>query len=426
MGLLAGQLPGLFQLPAPAGDACGQLLLLLEQFPMAPGAQLLLVLAVQPLPPPPGFLEPLFQPGLEGLQGSEALFGSGQLLATSDPLLCPLPHPCHTPLDLSPALPAARQLPPFPLLLPLEGPPGLQPFARLPSVLQQALPGPLGLMPRLALPEPLHHAHPLAARPPLPLPASQSAGQLLPLLLDFPQSTGGPAGGRQQLAAPPGDLLQQSVAAAAGHLAQAAAQHRLEPVPGVHHWLANVVTVALLGPQQAGNTLVFGAAGAPARQRIAQQPGQLFLRLVAGVALAVHPQITAGLAQKALGQLPASPRGLEVNGDLRGRSAVCPGQQVANGGGAVALEKGGAQCPHQGALAALVGAGKELDALAEIIQDHRLVEAAQLGHLNAANSHDAASCPASSSARISRASRATSPPSSPAWACCSSLSTWRT
>src|SRR5690625_7760790 len=228
----------------------------------------------QPVPPPPGFLEPLFQPGLEGLQGSEALFGSGQLLATSDPLLGPLPEPCHTALDVSQSLPAALQLAPFPLLLPLEGRHGLQPFARLPSLLQKALPGPLGLKAAMALPEPVQPVHLLAVLPHLLLQGSQSAGQLLPLLLDFPQSTGGPAGGRQQLAAPPGDLLQQSVAAAAGHLAQAAAQHRLEPVPGVHHWLANVVTVALLGPQQAGNTLVFGPPGARAGRRMANRPGR--------------------------------------------------------------------------------------------------------------------------------------------------------
>src|SRR5690554_3007154 len=307
----------------------------------------------------------------------------------------------------------ARLVPP--LLKRLDG---LEQPRGLTGLLLLGFPGPSGVNLLLLLSELAQAVDACLVAPDLPLQLRQVVLQGAAGLLRIAQFTGRPAGTRQQAGALPLHLLDQRVAAAAGHftqsLAETAGQRRLQVLAGMPHGIAHLLARPLLDPQQAGNPPVLGLAGSPPRELKAQELGQTLLGLIAIKRFARGHQIAALALEKALVQPPLLPLPGERQADLGRRRGVPPGLQLGQAGGAVALEEGGANGAHQRTLAGLVRAGKQIDALVEPLDLERLTKLLKLVEANMRKLHPWGSSrwsglrALSIPARIPSASRATS------------------
>jgi len=221
------------------------------------------------------------------------------------------------------------------------------------------------------------------------------------------------AGAGQQLRALQAQLVQQGIAAGGGQRAGGGTALALQRVVQVLARVAHVQLLArpLLHPQQARDAPVLGLAGPLAGEGKAEALGQ--------VVFSVHPvqraranlQAAALLVQKALDELMSLAAQQEVQLDGGGGAGVAPGLQIVHRGGAVALEEGGPDGPHQGALASLIGAGQDVETGGEIRQLEGLAELAQLldaqaGELQGGRVHGRAPSPAAARGCSCAASRA--------------------
>jgi hypothetical protein len=132
---------------------------------------------------------------------------------------------------------------------------------------------------------------------------------------------------------------------------------------------------------------VFFLTGTLFRKLVSQQFGQFFFCVLTAERMAVHHQVTAFSLQEALGELPFLLVVFEtqINGWRGG--GITPGAQIFHGFGPVALEEGGANGTHKGALAGLIGAVDEVDPWLKVIQNKRLAELSELFNSQALEFH---------------------------------------
>ena len=123
---------------------------------------------------------------------------------------------------------------------------------------------------------------------------------------------------------------------------------------------------------------MLGLAGAPARKGKTEHLCQMVLGLATVQLQATHLQAATRTAQEALDQMVGHALEDEVQLHLRCRAGLAVGAQVGYGAGAVTLEEGGADGPHQRALASLVGAGQDVQARCETRELQGLAETPQL------------------------------------------------
>jgi hypothetical protein len=189
------------------------------------------------------------------------------------------------------------------------------------------------------------------------------------------------AGAGEQLATRFAHQGQHLVAGTGRHLAQRGIERALQMAGRMLDGRAQRLCRALLDPQQAGDAPVLLAAGALGGKLEAQPLGQKVLGLLAFEPPAAGLQLAALLAQEALAQPVRHAVEHEVQLDGRRGGAVAVGAQVVDAGRAVTLEEGGADGAHQGALAAFVGAGDQVQPRLQLGQLEGRAELPQLGHL---------------------------------------------
>src|SRR5690606_15816503 len=112
------------------------------------------------------------------------------------------------------------------------------------------------------------------------------------------------AGAGEQFIQLDADLPDNLVASAAGDFPKARAQYRFKMITRMADCLVQLLTHALLDPQQPGDTPVLGLARAPGRDIEAKHGGELFLRFITIEPLAIDGQVTALALQETLAQLP--------------------------------------------------------------------------------------------------------------------------
>src|SRR5690606_33262090 len=232
----------------------------------------------------------------------------------------------------------------------------------------------------------------------------------------FVIATGFAGAGEQFIQLDP-DLPDNLVATAAGDFPTALAQYRFQMMTRLTVCLVQLLTHALLDPQQPGDAPVLGLARAPGRDVEAKHGGELFLRLITIEPLAIDGQVTALALQETLAQLPLPVGVGKAQLYLGRRAGIAPGPQVGKRAGAVPLEERRADGTHQGALAGFIGSADQVQPRAETVDDQRLAKLPELTDTQLFQLHTAAppGCRSRSSpARIASASRATSDSS----ACC--------
>ena len=189
--------------------------------------------------------------------------------------------------------------------------------------------------------------------------------------------------------------------------------------------LAQFLARALLHPQQARDAPMLGLAGPLAGKTVAKHLGQMVFGLRAIERRVADAQIAARLAaQKGFDQRMGLAIQDEIKRDGGRGGAVAPGPQIVHRLGPVALEECGADGPHQGAFAGLVGAAEDVEPGAQPGQLERLPKLADLLHTQAGQMQAHACALASVVVRMASAARAISAASpGPACSACSSAIT---
>ncbi|CAB3735817.1 hypothetical protein LMG3458_05271 [Achromobacter deleyi] len=186
-----------------------------------------------------------------------------------------------------------------------------------------------------------------------------------------------------------GHAFVQPVAIARGQFARQLRQRLAQVAAGMARGRLQVLAIALLDPQQPGHTSQVGLA-LPARGQFkAHQGGQRVLGLFAFQALGavVDQQFAAGARQELLFQEIVVARMGERQFHAGARAGFAARRQVGHGARAVAFQERRANGRGHRALAGLVGADEQVQAVLQTVQHQGLAELAEFFQGNARELH---------------------------------------